>query len=780
MQRTQPARRLGYLRAVWMLWQSLAFWLKQLFQSPLLPLASLGYLIILGFNILIMLAPPQLMLVLAASPSDNARIQWTVPGGVLWEQGVRAGDRVVSLEQQSPQAQQDTGLWFGQSLTVQTAQGKLMTFTAEMLRAGRNMWLLLMISPWFFWFGVLVHIRAQPRAVGTATFNLFTVTGLALAMGAGAVNEQPLMIGLEFVVVTLFAAYFLRFFMTFPITRGSVRAHRLLMVAPLITCLLGLASLLYVPLYLVAVWLRAVILVLYLALGIGFLVHSLVRATQPEMQRGMIILSIGTGVSVLPFLLLYLLPLLLDRTPFLAAEQAILALIILPVSFSYAILRHNVLNIALIQRWFVHSLLGVVLLIQYTIVFAVLSWLLGPFPTRLQNLLLIMTLVLIVGTTFERLYSQLRYWTDRTLFKDNYNYRAALQQLARDLSMARDLNTLGTQLPERLQRLINVRFAVLLIREQHRTYIHAGLGEYSADTIIGLTRASQCDNEPCTLHLLDGESEVLLSPLLVQGIVVGYICLGPKANGERFRIEDRDLLATLSGHVAAIVCTEQLVDMLKSKVDALDTLNERLQSAQEEERSRLSADIHDEPLQTALQLQRVVAQNGVSSPELASLSQALVRQLRDVCTAMLPVTLEYLGLIPALDALAQEQSERANIPITLRVDAAVAELTLTSEADLVLYRAAQEGVNNSLRHAGPKMIQISLRQQDDHIYLLIADDGKGFVVPSQLETLVNQNHLGLAGLQERVRKIQGRMTITSSPDCGTHMQIAIPLKAVIT
>src|SRR5438105_1798930 len=128
------------------------------------------------------------------------------------------------------------------------------------------------------------------------------------------------------------------------------------------------------------------------------------------------------------------------------------------------------------------------------------------------------------------------------------------------------------------------------------------------------------------------------------------------------RAADRALLATLSGHLAAVVRNVQLVDDLHAKVELLeaqkaelDTLNERLQRAHEEERAHLAADLHDEPLQTALRLQRLLmidSRHAAATPQQVALSDALVDQLRTICTAVRPAALDDLGLTAALEVLA--------------------------------------------------------------------------------------------------------------------------------
>ncbi len=238
------------------------------------------------------------------------------------------------------------------------------------------------------------------------------------------------------------------------------------------------------------------------------------------------------------------------------------------------------------------------------------------------------------------------------------------------------------------------------------------------------------------------------------------------------------MLATLSGHLAAIVRNVQLVDALRVQVATLDALNERLQHAQEEERTRLAADLHDEPLQTALALQRRLAAVAAEHPLPAlptELSQALIAQLRAFCTAMRPAALDDLGLHAALDQLARELATRSGVPIVLDADPEIAESGLSAAAELVLYRATQEAVNNALRHAHARTIQVTLRREAGGVQLLVGDDGRGFAVPDRLDRLVVDGHLGLAGLHERVQHAGGCVRVVSALHEGTVVQVDLPL-----
>ena len=253
-------------------------------------------------------------------------------------------------------------------------------------------------------------------------------------------------------------------------------------------------------------------------------------------------------------------------------------------------------------------------------------------------------------------------------------------------------------------------------------------------------------------------------------------------NGEPFRAEDKHLLATLSGHVAGIVQNAQLVTALQIQVHELDVLNDRLQHAQEAERARLSADIHDEPLQTAISLQRQLVSipgEGRAFAPLIALNQLLIKQLRSVCIQMRPAALDDLGLFAALDQLIQEQSERAKVPIRLEVDPALVDYELSSSYTTVLYRAAQEALTNSLRHARPRSIDVCLQQHGHAVQLRVTDDGCGFAVPPRFKHLVADGHLGLTGLRERIHHSGGNLQVTSSPGQGTTVEVELPLQTKV-
>jgi len=707
-----------------------------------------------------------------------------LPGGDLWGQDVRAGDHVLTMDGRVPghALEGNTPI---RRLTVRTRSGAVLILDVGALRRGHSTWPVLLLSPWFLLLGTLVVLRAPPT-IGRATYALFVSAACALALAPAADNDDALALMVEWAAGALFAGCFVVFFLTFPAPRGTARGRALLFVPPLLGVALGLASLQWPALYDTAYLARMAVLLAYLLAGAGLVVSSFRRARDGETRRGLTIISVGTVASIAPFTMLYLLPVVLHGAPLLSSETAILALALLPASFAYAILRHNVLNVPLLQRWLVHGLLwGIVFALCLAVAYALRRVASAGIGGPVGTLFVFAALVLLTGLAFRRPYDGLRRILDDRLFKDAYDYRAALQGLSRDLSLVGDLDALDAALPGRLQRLMNLDFAVLLAEGARGAPGDRGPHGPCPVDLAAAARAVQ--RAPRTVSLSDGETAVLVVPLRTHDRLVGHLCLGPKRSGEPFRAQDRALLSTLSGQLAALVRNAQLVDELRAQVDALrareatlDTLNERLQHAQEEERTRIAADLHDEALQTALHLRRRLLADGrgrVAASGHVAIAEAVIDQLRLVCTTVRPPALDELGLAAALETLALDLGADLTVPILLDADPALTELALSPAVELVLYRAAQEALNNALRHARPATLRMTLRCEDGAVQLSVCDDGDGFAVPERLDTLAAAGHLGLAGLQRRVGYAGGRLSVTAEPGRGTVVRVAIPLAA---
>jgi len=227
-----------------------------------------------------------------------------------------------------------------------------------------------------------------------------------------------------------------------------------------------------------------------------------------------------------------------------------------------------------------------------------------------------------------------------------------------------------------------------------------------------------------------------------------------------------------------LVRSDQLQEQLRR-------LSRQILSAQEEERKKISRELHDVIAQTltsinlrlsALKREAALDTKGIEkniarTQELVEKSVHIVHQF---ARQLRPTVLDDLGLIPALQTFMKTFKEETGIHVSLSAFAAVEEVN--GDKRTVLYRVTQEALNNVARHARASQVDVSVQKLDGGVCLKIRDNGKGFSAERALQAR-KQNRLGLLGMRERVEMVNGNFTIESTPGNGTTILAQIPLAA---
>ena len=204
---------------------------------------------------------------------------------------------------------------------------------------------------------------------------------------------------------------------------------------------------------------------------------------------------------------------------------------------------------------------------------------------------------------------------------------------------------------------------------------------------------------------------------------------------------------------------------------------------QEDERRRLARELHDETIQDLIalnqhiQMTRLSLDEGSTKEQITEIQQMTeqsIQDLRRLTRALRPLYLEDLGLVAALDMLANETSQTKNIPIAFQWHGD--EIRLPPETEIALYRMAQEGLTNIVRHSQAKNAYINLHYTQNDVKLTLIDDGCGFEVPESPGEFAPSGHFGLLGLHERAELIGANLEIHSSPGEGTRLTVTLPIK----
>jgi signal transduction histidine kinase len=210
----------------------------------------------------------------------------------------------------------------------------------------------------------------------------------------------------------------------------------------------------------------------------------------------------------------------------------------------------------------------------------------------------------------------------------------------------------------------------------------------------------------------------------------------------------------------------------------LEGLSARLVDAQEEERRSISRELHDEVGQTlgALlvdlgQLAKLVApEDRVIQGQIThikSVAESAVKSIRDIALLLRPPMLDDLGLVPALEWQAREVSRRGEMEVEVHSENVSEELQ--DEIKVCIYRLVQEALNNAATHAGARNAKVTVIQGADKISVEVADNGHGFE-PER------QRGMGILGMEERVKRLGGALTIQSAPGKGATARAELPIR----
>lgn len=206
-------------------------------------------------------------------------------------------------------------------------------------------------------------------------------------------------------------------------------------------------------------------------------------------------------------------------------------------------------------------------------------------------------------------------------------------------------------------------------------------------------------------------------------------------------------------------------------------LSQQLVAAQEEERKKLTRELHDHVGQmlTALRMEigRADRARGSSEPQLAqSISEAkrlldtILRSVRDLVMGLRPSMLDDFGLTPALEWHVREFRRRFELPVVLNITGDLDNLP--DQIRTCVYRIVQEALTNCARHAEAKRVEISLKYANDMLNLTVSDNGAGI-----RDRAVRG--MGLLGIEERVRELDGSFRIGPGETGGTELHVALPV-----
>lgn len=242
-------------------------------------------------------------------------------------------------------------------------------------------------------------------------------------------------------------------------------------------------------------------------------------------------------------------------------------------------------------------------------------------------------------------------------------------------------------------------------------------------------------------------------------------------------VVDSSILTLIVAPVLWVIAVRPIQRLAQSRMHFL----RRSLTSQEEERQRITRDIHDgigQSLTSLLLELRAIEETTADANvrEHAKLLRAMGAgihdDLRRIVQGLRPAILDQLGLVAAIERLVEEMKHVGVASIVLD-SSALAGIRMNAELESVAFRIVQEAISNSVRHSSAKNIRVVLAIQNDTLQLTVADDGKGFDASIVFK---NENSgYGLLSIRERAMICGGRAEIRTSPGAGTSVLARLPL-----
>lgn len=277
----------------------------------------------------------------------------------------------------------------------------------------------------------------------------------------------------------------------------------------------------------------------------------------------------------------------------------------------------------------------------------------------------------------------------------------------------------------------------------------------TAQEISTVARALQ-DSRNQTMAQSLGEVQRAIARILIAAAIFGLLLAGVAV--WRFRRYEAE--------------REVYLRNLEAAEDDLRALSQNLIDSQEQERKRISRELHDEVGQTLtalrVRLGQIDAGNAESREHLESASELVDRSLqsvREMARGLRPAMLDDLGLGPALQWLGRDFAKNTALDVDVQLNGDTEGLDEAQRT--CLYRVAQEALTNCVKHARAKSVQIALRESGGEVVLTVTDDGAGFEPGGSAG-------IGVLGMRERVDELDGEFAVFTSPGNGTSVRAAIP------
>jgi signal transduction histidine kinase len=379
-----------------------------------------------------------------------------------------------------------------------------------------------------------------------------------------------------------------------------------------------------------------------------------------------------------------------------------------------------------------------------------------------------------------------------------------LNEVSRALSQTLNFDKVMNTLLEYICRLVPVDRAYIVICENESTLTIQALRGYEDENNPKYQLKDSLDvlDLPYLHEVIDTQKSILIAdtreypswttlisqqplhnwlgvPIIVNDKAMGVLALA-KAEPNCIHRDHIWLAEVVIAQAAVAIQNAWLFEQIRSGHERLQSLSRRLVEVQESERRYIARELHDEAGQslTALKFGLRLLEQDVDKPdslllrisELKQLTDSVSEELHRLAMDLRPASLDYLGLVVALEQLVKGFADRYPMIIRFKESGFDGYVRLPDYIETNIYRIVQEALTNAVRHAQASNVDVIVENRAGKVVVIIEDDGVGF----EIAEISRSGHLGLLGIQERIQMIAGSLQIESIPGGGTTIVVEVP------
>ncbi|SEO50184.1 two-component system, NarL family, sensor histidine kinase ComP [Amphibacillus marinus] len=486
-----------------------------------------------------------------------------------------------------------------------------------------------------------------------------------------------------------------------------------------------------------------------------------------------ILLSIGLAIS--PFLFLYTIPQVLFGLQFIYVEVSNVFLFFIPAGFLYLIVSDQLYLLKIkIKQLPYYLMLAFFLAISMTIMHV--SFISEVFNPR--QIVQFFVYTFLTGLLLLFLKKQLDYYFRLQLFVSQENYQASLYRFSEAIKMEKSKDQIVAAAQREIREVLNT--VHIEIAELHEPVFSNEALQGLRPIFIPLIRTYQ--GQPLVMGKIYNRNELCAISINQKNEqpLVFFLALN-----KGLRREQLDWLSSLAQFTNLALENQLKIDDLLAELEQIkfsgdmSWLSKLLFHWSENERRTLAQDIHDSFLQDLIVLKRNI--EGIKDIKRADQKnkqleaveqdiQDMVYDVRETCMFLYPTIIEEIGLIEALQELAAKFRLQSNSVLDFKITIHE-HRTYSKDVKMAVYRIVQEWLNNARKHAKANHVKIDLQERSGELCCQYIDDGVGIASGGWPTSYHN---MGLLSIKERVRSLQGHVSLDTKEKQGVRMIVTLP------